>query len=520
MEVEKEQVTNYSPNRKFVREGLSFKKSYLLLLILFLQLVLLIVTYIYFVQAFTWIYVISAILSFLTSLRVLLFTKNPAAKSSWILFIMLFPTFGFIIYFLAGGSDLHPLYKRRLFDIDEYANSHLVKNEIGNVTSYERENIRYLGTVTNANAYSGRATKYYALADDIFPDIIRALKAAKHTIYVEFFIISRGDLFTEIINILIEKANNGVDVRVIYDGFGSKDLMNRQLRKTLKTSKIKIKPFVPITPVFSFFLNYRNHRKLVIVDHEVAFLGGFNLADEYVNIHKRFGHWKDSGLQIVGASVYYFSLEFLKMWIFVTREKVDLSFFDQQAKSKVDNKNGIVVPYVTAPYQGSSVARSFYINAINNARKSIAIMSPYLIIDEAIIDLLITKAASGITVNIILPGIPDKKIVYALSKSTGEFLSERGCNVYVYTPGFLHAKNLLIDDESAIVGSINFDFRSFYQQYENAVYLTNDAAVKAISADFNHTISVSKRITKSRLSKLPLTYRIYIGLLKWVSPLM
>ena len=520
MEVKKEQSQNYSPNRKFAREGLSFKKSYLLLLILFLQLVLLIVSYVYFVQAFTWIYVVSAILSLLTSLRVMLFTKNPAAKPSWILFIMLFPTFGFIIYFLAGGSDLHPLYKKRLVKIDEYANDYLAKNELGDVNHYERENIQYLGKLTNACAYSDMGTKYYPLGDDIFPDIIESLKAAKHTIYVEFFIVSRGELFTQIINILIEKANSGVDVRFIYDGFGSKDLMNRKLRKTIKASKIKMKPFVPITPIFSFFLNYRDHRKLVVVDHEVAFIGGYNLADEYVNIHKRFGHWKDSGLKIVDNSVHYFSLEFLKTWMFVTRELVDLDILANQEIMEVKRNDGIVVPYVTAPYQEMSIARGFYINAINNARKSISIMSPYLIVDDAIIDLLLTKVASGITVNIILPGIPDKKLVYALSRSTGEYLSEHGCNVYLYTPGFLHAKNLLIDDETAVVGSINFDFRSFYQQYENAVYLTNSAAVKAISADFNATIAVSERIKKSPLKRWSLPYRIYIGLLKWVSPLM
>ena len=520
--VKKEFKANQKPNRlrHYQREGISFKKSFFLFLILFLQLVLLIIIYVNFIQALTWVYTASFIISVLTCLRVMLYTKNAAAKASWVMFLLLFPTFGFLIYYLSGGSDLHPRHKRKLEEIDRLADPYLIKNDFTPLSTIERQHATFLQNVTNAAVYHDDDLQYYGSGEAIFLDMIKALHHAKKSIYLEFFIIRQGELFTEIMNILIDKAKSGVDVKIIYDGFGSKDLMTIKLRKTLREANIKIKPFEPITPIFSFFLNYRNHRKMVVIDHEVAYIGGFNLADEYVNIIDRFGYWKDSGLRLSGPSVTSFAHAFLKMWMFVSKEKVDFSIFSKSRPQVLAKDRGIVVPYVCGPYQNGSVARSFYMKLLSSANESIWIMTPYLIIDEAIFELLKNKVSSGVRVHLVIPGIPDKNIVYSLTREKAFDLSKAGCHVYVFSEGFIHSKNVLVDHKAAVVGSINFDYRSFYHQYENAVYFTNPKVIAQLSMDFKETIERSDKLTRSPFAKVPFFYRIYLGLLKWISPIM
>lgn len=513
---------HHKPHRKrqYQREGISFKKSFFLFLILFLQFVLLIVIYVNFIQAIPWVYTLSFLISVLTCLRVMLYTKNAAAKASWVMFLLLFPTFGFLIYYLSGGSEIHPRHKRKLEAIDRLADPYLQKGDITSLAVIERENTRFLQNVTNAAAYHDEGLTYFASGEAVFMEIIKAIKHAKKSIYLEFFIIRHGELFTEIINLLIDKAKSGLDVRIIYDGFGSKDLMTIKLKKVLREANVKIKPFEPITPLFSFFLNYRNHRKMVVIDHEIAFIGGFNLADEYVNIIDRFGYWKDSGLKLTGNSATSFVHAFLKMWMFVAKETVDFSTFKNRTPQVLTKEAGLVVPYVCGPYQKGSVARNFYMNLLSNAHHSIYIMTPYLIIDEAIADLLKIKVAAGVAVHLVIPGIPDKNLVYGLTREKAFDLLKAGCHVYVFSEGFIHSKNVLIDEKAAVVGSINFDYRSFYHQYENAVYFTNKPAIEALSRDFQETIARSHQLSRSPFAKVPFFYRIYLGLLKWISPLM
>lgn len=505
---------------KYTREGISFKKSFLLLFILLLQLVVIVTTYIHFVQAFTWIYVISVILSVATSLRVLLRNQNPAAKISWIMFLLIFPTFGYLIYFLAGGSDIHPLHKKRLLKIDEYADNALMHNHFDTLKDDFRENVRYLKTMSNATAYKSSEAKYYKSGEKVLLDILNALKDAKETIYIEFFIIHQGALFNEVLNILEEKDKEGVIIRVLYDGFGSKDLMTSNLKKRLKKTNISFVPFVPIIPLFSFFLNYRDHRKMVIIDGKKAFIGGFNLADEYANIIERFGYWKDSGLSFSGDAVHYFTLAFLKMWMFATKKKEPLPVLKNTYNEPLKKEDAVLVPYVCGPYQEASVARNLYINLLNNARHEISIMTPYFIVDEALLELLKRKVASGVKVNIIIPEIPDKRIVYSLSKALAQRLVDHGCNVYLFKGGFIHSKNVMVDQKVAVIGSVNFDYRSFYQQYENAVYLNDPAVIRELAADFKETMQKGTILgSADRRNKL-LYYRLYIALLKWASPLM
>lgn len=507
-------------NKRFAIEGLSFKKSFLILLVLLLQLATMILFYLSFVISFTTLYVISIVLSTLTSFRVLLNTKNPDAKASWILFLLLFPSFGFFIYFLAGGSDMHPIHKKKMNEVDKTTKYYTSYNDIKNLDLTVQENINYLYNTAGANAYQNTDIKYYGDTKGLFRDLLKDLKKAEKSIYLEFFIINSGQLFDLFLEILTQKADAGVDVRIIYDGFGGKDFMNSKLKSTFKKHNIKTYAFSPIKPIFSFFLNYRNHRKQVIIDNKITYLGGFNLSDEYANLIERFGHWKDSGMRLEGDASSYLALSFMTMWMYVSKEKINLDHFTNYKKYILEGKEKTVVPYLTGPNQSVSVARANYLNIINQARKSINIMTPYLVIDDAMSEILISKVLSGIEVNIIIPGIPDKKIVYMLSKSVAKRLVNSGCNIYAYTPGFIHSKILMVDNKYSVVGSINFDFRSFYQQYENAVYVIDEDFAKDIEKDFKNTIKESRLLKPKSKKDLSLFRRLFNYFLKWIAPLM
>lgn len=501
-------------------EGISFKKSFFLLIILLLQLIAMIVLYVLLVDSLTWVYTTSIIISILTSLRVLVKTKNPDAKASWIFFILAFPTFGWLLYFLAGGSDLHPIHRKRLEKINYEIDPLINFPNIDNLDIPTKEKTTYLQKTTNSTAYQNTETKYYPSGELIMEDIKKDLRKATKFIYLEFFIINHGKLLNELLDILVERANTGVEVRIIYDGFGSADFMNKTLRNIFKNNNIKASPFSPVSPIFSFYLNYRDHRKRFIIDNKITYMGGFNLADEYVNYNERFGYWKDNGLKFMGDAVNHQTINFLKMWNYTSKEKVNINKYLNIEYEPLTANKPLVIPYETGPIQDDSPARSFYYNFISQAVASINIMTPYLTIDDALINLLSNKATGGVVVNILIPAIPDKRIVYSLTKHTARQLIRAGCNVYTYTPGFLHAKTMLIDDREAIVGSINFDFRSFYHQYENAIFVNDPNTVKDVKKDFKASIELSDLLPAENQNRFKRIYGLYLSVLKWIAPLM
>jgi cardiolipin synthase len=372
----------------------------------------------------------------------------------------------------------------------------------------------YLHNVANFVPYKNTKLKYFPSGASTFDDIIERLKSAQDFIYIEYFAIADGVLLNRILDILLAKLSQGVEVKIIYDDMGSRVLSRKTIKKIKKAGGM-IRVFNPLLSRFSFALNYRDHRKIVVIDGKTAYTGGVNLADEYINEKRMHGYWKDNGLRLDGEAVDALTLTFLRQWEFIVRKPVDYaSHFNKYEKVE---SSYVVLPYADGPEYEQTIGKSVYENIIASAKKKVYIMTPYYIPDDSITQCIINKALEGVDVRIVLPSIPDKYYVYLLTKDYAEKLIKYGVKVYYMKDAFVHAKTVLTE-ECAVIGSINFDLRSFYQQFENAV-LTNDPFVLCdLSADFEQSFADSVLMDKPEKVGAFKAFAIYI--LRIVSPLM
>ena len=309
----------------------------------------------------------------------------------------------------------------------------------------------------------------------------------------------------------------GVDVRVIYDDLGSHKVLSKKEKNALKKAGIKIQPFNRVTPFFSATLNYRDHRKIVVIDGKSAYTGGCNLADEYVNEKRMHGYWKDSGIRLDGNAVDGFTLMFLRQWEFLTKQKEDYSKFLRKAQQI--SGDSVFVPYADGLDYDKNIGKNVYENMISSAKEKIYIMTPYFIVDDTLTNLLINKAMSGVDVKLIIPEIPDKAFVYGVTRNNAEKLIDYGVKVYLMKKSFVHSK-LLLTENSVVVGSINMDLRSFYQQFECAVYTDDDNVKKEVLIDFENTIKDSLLITEKNKLRNHLIYRAFAGVMQIFAPFM
>ena len=337
-------------------------------------------------------------------------------------------------------------------------------------------------------------------------------------IFLEYFIIEEGYMWGRILDILSRKAKEGVDVRVMYDGLCELALLPHDYPKMLQKLGIKAKMFAPITPFVSTHYNYRDHRKILVIDGSVAFNGGVNLADEYINKKNKYGHWKDTAVMLQGKAVKSFTLMFLQMWnLTETKPDFDTKFLQSP---DIQNAQGIVMPFADCPLDEDKVGETIYMDILYRSKKYVHIMTPYLILDGELETALKYAAQRGVDVKIILPGIPDKKSAYALAKSHYKYLTEAGVKIYEYVPGFVHAKVFVSDDFRAVVGTINLDYRSLYHHFECATYLYKAPCIKDIEEDFIDTLNKSKLVTFETIKKEKLFYKISGKLLKIIAPIM
>ena len=324
-------------------------------------------------------------------------------------------------------------------------------------------------------------------------------------------------MWGSILKILAEKAAAGVDVRVMYDGMCEAALLPHDYPKRMAKLGIACKPFTPITPFVSTQYNYRDHRKILVIDGKVAFNGGVNLADEYINRKEVYGHWKDTAVMLKGEAVRSFTLMFLQMWNLDVKEpkweEATLCFPKECAE-------GYVMPYGDCPLDGEKVGEKVYMDILYRARSYVHIMTPYLILDDELEAALVYAAQRGVDVKIILPGIPDKKVAYALAKTHYKALIRAGVKLYEYTPGFVHAKVFVSDDEKAVVGTINLDYRSLYHHFECATYLYRCKCISEIEADYQETLLKCREVTPETIRQEKLSYKVMGAVLKAIAPLM
>lgn len=367
------------------------------------------------------------------------------------------------------------------------------------------------------------------------------LKQAKHFIFMEYFIVKEGHMWGKVLEILAKKAAEGVDVRIMYDGSCEFALLPHYYPKRLGKLGIKCKIFAPVAPFVSTYYNYRDHRKILVIDGRVAFNGGVNLSDEYINKASRFGHWKDTAVMIKGDAVKSFTLMFLQMWnldeknaeydkfLFCneTNEPASLSKNNSEnLKNAAQSGNistsckGFVMPYGDCPLDEDNVGEWVYMDILNRAKSYVHIMTPYLILDGSMESTLKFAAKRGVDVTVIMPGIPDKIVAYSLAKSHYASLIEAGVKIYEYTPGFVHAKVFVSDDETAVVGTINLDYRSFYHHFECATYMYKSDCISDIEADFRQTLAKCSRVTPETIRKEKLSLKIMGFIFKGIAPLL
>lgn len=470
----------------------------------------------------SWFFLAAILLSALVTLAIIYKNTNPAYKLAWVIPILLFPVFGGIFYLLMGGNRVSKRQRERMNSIDERMRRHLPQNPdtTGELQEYSPDvalESQYLQNVAGCPMYRNTHTTYYPLGDEAFPAMLEALRSAEKYIFLEYFIISPGYMWDSILTILKEKAAAGLDVRVMYDDFGSITQLPVGYRKELESFGIQCRVFMPFIPIMSPRLNNRDHRKMMIIDGRIAFTGGINLADEYINRKMRFGHWKDNGLELRGEAVWSMTVMFLSLWDYISNTRDTISDF-LPPPPEVDG-GGFIQPYLDTPLDDEAVGETVYLNLIARAHRSVWIMTPYLIPDHFMVESLCNAAKSGLDVRIIVPHIPDKKLVHAVAKSHYEVLISAGVKVYEYTPGFIHAKVFCVDGRLATVGTINLDYRSLYLHFENGVFMYMPNCIDSIIRDFENTFRVSQAITLADC-KVSVGRKLLRAMLRLIAPLM
>lgn len=499
-------------------KGFGFFKTALVLFFIALNFAVLLYFYLQFMMLFRYYLAVAFVLSLLTAVYVLSTDKNGQSKAVWIIIVLLGFTFGYFLYFLADENVFFFRAKKKFKHIFSESEKYLGAGDKADSCAEVRNNCRYLYSAGGFRTYTGTDIKYFPSGSQLFDDIISRLERAEKFVFIEFFIIADGVLFDRIFNVLARKVKEGVDVRVIYDDMGSHKTLSAKCKKRLRDSGIKIQPFNRLIPRFSVALNYRDHRKIVVVDGKTAYTGGCNLADEYINEKRMHGYWKDVGLRIDGPAADAFTVMFMRQWEYVSGEAVDYSPFLNLAKRT--ESGSAVIPYASGPeFGGQSIAKNAYANIIADAREKLYIMTPYFITDDTLADLLKNKALSGVDVRIILPEIPDKSYVYAVSRSNAERLISSGVKIYCMKNAFVHAKTVMSETQAA-VGSVNIDLRSFYQQFECAVLTDDKAFLDDLRADFEYTISCSERLGGKNVKSNSFKHRIVAGILRIFAPLM
>lgn len=445
-------------------------------------------------------------------------------KMSWIVIILVLPVAGLSLYFMWGRKRKNSKYFKRLREFDERMAQSLKQND-AIVHDLERQHpnkvqiSRYLRK-SGFPIYNNTKVNYYGLGEDILSAMLEDMKKAEKFIFMEYFIVSNGKVWSDILEVLTQKVKEGVEVKLLFDDFGTLRINTHAFRKDMKSRGIEMSIFNPIhRDVIRMTFNYRNHEKITVIDGNIAYTGGFNLADEYANYIERFGHWKDSGVRLYGDGVYSFTCFFLDMWRFANKD-VQMKETDYKPYIHIDEP-GYVQPFMGGPHRNPhNPTEGAYTRMINKARDYVFITTPYLVLDQSMRDDLVSAAESGVDVRIIVPKIYDKWYVYMVNVSNYGKLMEAGVHIYEYQPGFIHAKNVIADDECAICGTINTDYRSFYLHYECGVFLSEVNAIKDMKEDFIKTLDKCEEMNLENWVKRPIGNKIMQAALKVLSPLL
>ncbi|MBR4308108.1 MAG: cardiolipin synthase [Oscillospiraceae bacterium] len=449
-------------------------------------------------------------------------SMDATAKITWLIVIMLLPVFGSLLYLYTRTEVGHRAMKKRLQNIYAATKDRLQPSR--GSAFLEEQNpgagamTRYVSNFTGVPVYGNSQVTYFPSGEKLFDCLLSELENAATSIYLEYFIIAEGKMWGSILEILARKAAQGVDVRVMYDGTCEFALLPKGYAHKLQELGIACRVFAPVTPFVSTHYNYRDHRKILTVDGRVAFTGGINLADEYINENSSFGYWKDTAVMIRGEAATGFEHIFLQAWN--VKETEFVFSIPKVWEEEMPASQGFVMPYFDDPLDDEQIGKQVYLDILNRAKDYVCIMTPYLILDGELEAALKYAAKRGVEVSLLLPGIPDKKLPYALAKSHYAKLVEAGVKLYAYTPGFVHGKMMLSDDREAVVGTINLDYRSLYHHFECAAYLYAVPCIKDMVEDFHRCIGQSAMVTPRSIKNEKFFYKVAGALLKVIAPLL
>lgn len=453
-------------------------------------------------------------------------SMNPNNKLLWTFLILLSPIFGLPFYLLFGCRSASAIHYKKMSAIQGRIQKYIgQKPEVTQQVKIQDKAVyrqmKYINDWSGYPVYQNTDTSYYKCGEDMFPDMIAELEHARQFIFLEYYIIEAGYMLNHILDILEKKVQEGVEVRLIYDDIGSIGTVPGDYAKVLTAKGIKCRPFQPFLPFLPVIMNHRDHRKLMIIDGKTGFIGGMNLADEYINRVERYGYWKDTVVRLKGDAVYSMTLMFLTMWEYVGGEKEEIEkYLKKPDTDKMTFEKGFVQPYCDSPFDEEYVGETVYLNMINQAVDYVYIFTPYLIIDNEMLTSLCNAAKRGVDVRIVTPGVPDKRIIYWITQSYYRMLLKNGVKIYQYRPGFLHAKSFLCDDKTAAVGSVNLDYRSLYLHFECGVFLYRCSAVEDLKKDCIEVFSCSDEITISFCEKQHVLVQVFQGIVRLLAPLL
>ena len=465
----------------------------------------------------------SVILSAVVLIYIISADESSTIKLSWVVPILVFPVFGVLFYLFVKLQVGTKLIGLRLQVTAAETAPYLKQDEatalrFNEISSSQGNLVKYMNRYAGVPVYADTAAKYFPLGEDMFEEMKRELRKAEHFIFMEYFIVERGEMWNSLLEILEEKVKEGVEVRVIYDDVGSIFTLPADYPGRLEKLGIQCRVFNRMVPVISLRQNNRDHRKYMIVDGRVAFTGGINMADEYINVKPRFGHWKDNAIRLEGDAVWSMTVSFLSMWDFTQKREEDLRRYRPEPAAA--GAEGYVQPYHDCPWDDEPVGQSVYLHLISRAKQYVYITTPYLVIDHTVTMALSLAAKSGVDVRIITPHIPDKKTVFEVTRSYYWQLLQAGVKIYEYEPGFIHSKIFVVDDAFATVGTVNLDYRSMFPHFENGVLLYGTDTVDEIREDFLATQGRSIQVTAEACRSVPLPRKLLRVLLRVFAPLL
>ncbi|MBQ9493944.1 MAG: cardiolipin synthase [Oscillibacter sp.] len=475
-----------------------------------------------FYEHLAWIEGVLRLFSVLIVLHIIRTSRHLSSDLMWILLIILFPVSGTLVYLFLGANLIT---SRTLWNLVSstadskryYQQDPAVLREMEKHAPAMRGQFRYIAKSAGFPFYRNAGFDYYGLGEQGYPVMLDELRKAQRFIFLEYFIITEGAMWNGILEILEEKAKQGLDVRVMYDDMGSFMTLSPGYAKRMEQHGIQCVSFNRINPVLNAVMNHRDHRKIMVIDGETAFSGGINLADEYINVHSPYGHWKDNVIRVTGDAVWSFTVMFLTHWNAIRKQDNDFTKF--RVSPRPGQPDGYIAPYGETPLDDEITSQNIYMNILNQSNDYCYICTPYLIIDTELTNALILAAHRGVDVRILTPGIPDKKLVWNITRSFYKSLILGGVRIYEYTPGFVHAKVFVSDDRVATVGTVNLDYRSLYLHFENGTYLYASQKIADIKRDYLDTLSRSHEMTAKESTFGPLK-TFGLSVLRLFAPLL